>query len=284
MKQLKAKIWRVTNMKKKMIRSVALLITSVIILSNSIVVFAAPKTMQDGTKFDAEYYADSNPDVVAALGRDEKKLYQHYVDYGKKEGRKAYKDDKGTITEVVKEDNRTKLGKATKCKTNDKVINGSYLNLPMGAMPSSGTTSSGVQWESSWYLHYSTAWENIYSTYSYPRSKEDFTNGAILSEIVNQNLSTDGVLMYLDFGYFTDYEPQLKEKGLIPQSYQLPNKYYSVQIIGNKLPNGMYEITTDCPEAMTSYNRYWNYMYGTNLPEKTPSNYTPKYIRDQENR
>lgn len=52
---------------------------------------AAPKTMPDGGTFDAEYYAQNNPDVVAALGTDENVLYQHYLKYGKAEGRAPYK-------------------------------------------------------------------------------------------------------------------------------------------------------------------------------------------------
>ena len=37
--------------------------------------------------FDAAYYAKNNPDVVVVLGNDENVLYQHYINYGKKEGR-----------------------------------------------------------------------------------------------------------------------------------------------------------------------------------------------------
>ena len=51
---------------------------------------AAPKTMPDGGTFDAEYYAKNNPDVVAALGSNENVLYQHYLQYGKAEGRAPY--------------------------------------------------------------------------------------------------------------------------------------------------------------------------------------------------
>lgn len=39
------------------------------------------------TFFDAEYYAEQNPDVAAACGTDEEALYQHYMTYGIKEGR-----------------------------------------------------------------------------------------------------------------------------------------------------------------------------------------------------
>lgn len=48
---------------------------------------ASPKTMPDGTVFDAEYYAKTYPDVVSAIGTDENALYQHYVMAGKAEGR-----------------------------------------------------------------------------------------------------------------------------------------------------------------------------------------------------
>ena len=37
--------------------------------------------------FDAYYYANNNPDVVAACGNSPEALYKHYVNYGKKEGR-----------------------------------------------------------------------------------------------------------------------------------------------------------------------------------------------------
>lgn len=51
---------------------------------------AAPQTMADGGIFDAQYYAQNNPDVVAAFGTDANLLYQHYVTFGKAEGRLPY--------------------------------------------------------------------------------------------------------------------------------------------------------------------------------------------------
>lgn len=71
-----------------------LLIAALIIgLSTSVMsVDAAPKTMPDGTVFDAEYYAETYPDVAKAIGNDETSLYNHYVQYGKAEGRKAVAD------------------------------------------------------------------------------------------------------------------------------------------------------------------------------------------------
>ena len=43
--------------------------------------------------FDADYYAANNSDVVAALGSSKEALYNHYVNHGKAEGRKANADD-----------------------------------------------------------------------------------------------------------------------------------------------------------------------------------------------
>ena len=61
-------------------------------LASSITAFAAPEVMPDGSMFDAEYYAQNNPDVVAAFGTDKELLYSHYVNCGKAEGRLAVAD------------------------------------------------------------------------------------------------------------------------------------------------------------------------------------------------
>ena len=77
---------------KKFKRLTVLTLTLAIILGSAMTANAAPKTMPDGQTFDAEFYAKSNPDVVDALGTDEATLYNHYVSYGKTEGRKPYAD------------------------------------------------------------------------------------------------------------------------------------------------------------------------------------------------
>ena len=46
-----------------------------------------PRVMEDGTIFDAAFYAEQNPDVCAAVGTDENALYNHYQNCGKLEGR-----------------------------------------------------------------------------------------------------------------------------------------------------------------------------------------------------
>lgn len=60
------------------------------VVASPLTALAAPQTMPDGTVFDAEYYAQNNPDVVAVLGTDAGVLYQHYVMFGKNEGRLPY--------------------------------------------------------------------------------------------------------------------------------------------------------------------------------------------------
>lgn len=66
-----------------------LTVCSIFLLGSSMTAYAQPKTMPDGTVFDAEYYANTYPDVKAAYGNNEKALYNHYVKFGKAEGRKA---------------------------------------------------------------------------------------------------------------------------------------------------------------------------------------------------
>lgn len=75
---------------------------------------AAPKVMPDGGVFDAEYYAQKNPDVVGAVGSDESVLYQHYLNNGKAEGRAAYDPaDAATVNKLLNTETEKQLGKST---------------------------------------------------------------------------------------------------------------------------------------------------------------------------
>ena len=62
----------------------------IVFISPCISVLAAPKCMPDGNLFDAAYYGSCYPDVVSAVGTSESALYNHYLMYGKAEGRKPY--------------------------------------------------------------------------------------------------------------------------------------------------------------------------------------------------
>lgn len=68
-------------------------LTAVTVTCSSLTAFAAPETMPDGTIFDAEYYAQAYPDVTAAIGTGRDALYNHYVTFGKAEGRYACAPD-----------------------------------------------------------------------------------------------------------------------------------------------------------------------------------------------
>ena len=75
-------------MKKLMKRAVSMLLAALMLVGVfGMSVYAAPQTMKDGTVFDAEFYAAAYPDVVAVYGTKPKRLYQHYLEYGKNEGR-----------------------------------------------------------------------------------------------------------------------------------------------------------------------------------------------------
>lgn len=73
-------------MKKKLWITMAVVF---IALTGSMTVCAQPAAMPDGTVFDAEFYAQTYPDVVAVFGTDAGALYQHYLAYGIAEGRLA---------------------------------------------------------------------------------------------------------------------------------------------------------------------------------------------------
>lgn len=77
-----------------------ILLSTLMIILCSTAAFAAPKYMPDGTVFDAEYYALNNPDVVSVYGTDEGKLYQHYLNYGKKQKRWPF--DVMTLPEALR--------------------------------------------------------------------------------------------------------------------------------------------------------------------------------------
>ena len=65
-------------------------LAALILLCSGMTVCAAPKVMADGGVFDPQFYAAFYPDVYAAFGNNENLLYQHYLRYGKAEGRLPY--------------------------------------------------------------------------------------------------------------------------------------------------------------------------------------------------
>ncbi|MCR4787553.1 MAG: hypothetical protein K5888_03110 [Lachnospiraceae bacterium] len=77
---------------KKLIKGLAVLTALTVTISFlPVTVLTAPVVMPDGSIFDAEYYAENNPDVVAVYGSNNPDgMYEHYVTFGKKEGRLPY--------------------------------------------------------------------------------------------------------------------------------------------------------------------------------------------------
>ena len=95
-------------------------------LASSITAFAAPEVMPDGGVFDAEYYAQNNPDVVAAFGTDKELLYSHYVNNGRAEGRLAVAPE---AQNVPTQDAQAEANIALMEEVYSKVINISMDNM-----------------------------------------------------------------------------------------------------------------------------------------------------------
>jgi lipoprotein-anchoring transpeptidase ErfK/SrfK len=77
-------------------KKLALLITPVILFSLIWSINALPVAAKtsEATKqcFDAKFYAETYPDVVKVYGKSEEKLLEHYLKYGRYEGRSASAD------------------------------------------------------------------------------------------------------------------------------------------------------------------------------------------------
>lgn len=86
---------------------------------------AAPKTMNDGQIFDAEYYASTYPDIKAAYGNDETKLYQHYLAFGKAEGRLPY-----AAAEAIPQSNDLVVGNKDETSEKQADLQVAYSELP----------------------------------------------------------------------------------------------------------------------------------------------------------
>ena len=74
-------------------RIITLLLAMGMAMGSGLTAYATPARMEDGTLFDGDYYAETNPDLMAVYGRNTRLLYQHYVNYGKAEGRAALSPD-----------------------------------------------------------------------------------------------------------------------------------------------------------------------------------------------
>ena len=73
---------------KKLFIYTAALVAALILFPMS--VNAEPQMMPDGQYFDPEYYAENNPDVEKVCGTSTERLYAHYLEFGKEEGREPF--------------------------------------------------------------------------------------------------------------------------------------------------------------------------------------------------
>lgn len=85
--------------------------------------------------FDATFYANNNPDVVAAFGNSPEALYKHYLNYGKKEGR---------AQNAQEQEAKNQAAAATPAPTNNEPAPQS--NPAPSSTPSS-STSEGKRYE-----------------------------------------------------------------------------------------------------------------------------------------
>lgn len=75
--------------RKKFLISVC---AGIILFSSNNVTYAKTVQLDDGVIFDSDYYADTYPDLKQAFGYDFDALLDHYLTYGKQEGRKTSAD------------------------------------------------------------------------------------------------------------------------------------------------------------------------------------------------
>ncbi len=73
---------------KKLSILAAALFAALILLPET--AYAEPELMPDGQYFDPEYYAEHNPDVTKVCGTTKERLYAHYIEFGKEEGRDPF--------------------------------------------------------------------------------------------------------------------------------------------------------------------------------------------------
>lgn len=111
-------------MKKQILLS--LIMNFVTLTSFSICVSAAPRIMNDGTMFDAEFYADRYPDVATIYGSDEARLYEHYVQFGNAEGRLPF----ATTTNATSVSNDLVVGNIDETAEKQAQMQEGYYALP----------------------------------------------------------------------------------------------------------------------------------------------------------
>ncbi|MCI8831785.1 MAG: hypothetical protein HFG43_12535 [Lachnospiraceae bacterium] len=104
------------------------LLLEIFAITSTMTVLAAPQTMSDGTVFDAEFYAQTYPDVASVYGTTNTDiLYQHYVQFGKAEGRLATSSSDTSAQNVSDQSNAPQQAATGYSVENLKLINDTPL-------------------------------------------------------------------------------------------------------------------------------------------------------------
>lgn len=112
-------------MKRTGTKILSLCCMSVLLFTTDISVHAKTTTLEDGTVFDSDYYADTYPDLKAAFGYDYDALLNHYKTYGIQEGRTASADAKESQTTLVSIDKLENI-ESLKKKCSDEEFQAAY--------------------------------------------------------------------------------------------------------------------------------------------------------------
>lgn len=100
---------------KKLLISICM---GVILFGSNNTAYAKTVQLDDGVIFDSDYYSDTYPDLKQAFGYDFDALLNHYIIYGKQEGRKTSEDS--TPENVVIQTNLVSIDKLANKKSLQK--------------------------------------------------------------------------------------------------------------------------------------------------------------------
>lgn len=185
-------------MKRKFKVWTAAFMAATILGAGSITASAAPKEVEvNGEKFtfDTEFYAANNPDVAAALGNSADAMVQHYVQYGRAEGRAAYDGDAGAKATTT--ESATTKSTEPQPKYMEFSYNGDITEKVEYAYDGNGRLATEYSWQ---YAQVPNATEpTIVTSYSYNE------NGDVSRRIISSGSSG---AVYSDSTYSYEYDSQ----------------------------------------------------------------------------
>lgn len=127
-------------MKKKTKNLVAVIMMALVLAGVTGGIAMLQHSMAAPGQFDPIYYAQTYPDVAAALGTDAEALYNHYVNFGQKEGRIPYAGGQpGEIVDGIASTTTETSVAQTPVQTTVDIGNGPYWLYPDGNEVSKAT-------------------------------------------------------------------------------------------------------------------------------------------------